>query len=231
MSSFGVKYLLSHNKSISKEKVEVCPNSIRPVFDTPKENSCAIRVKYNIPEDSCVFIFSGNLGIGHGLHFLIEAIQQLSRYKKAFFLLGGSGTHYDYLKGKLEELSPDNALLYSRLPREEFEELMITSDVGLILLYKYTSPQFPSRLLSYLEYSKPVLCAINKETDMGIIVETSGCGKYVIHGDMEGFISSIKYFAENAEERRLMGNNARKLLLDHYTAKQSYEIIIKHFIE
>ena len=96
-------------------------------------------------------------------------------------------------------------------------------------MYKYTSPQFPSRLLSYLEYSKPVLCAVNKYTDIGDVVENAGCGISVSHGDMDEFINAVKFFAENSDKRNIMGENARKLLLDEYTVSKSYDIIMTHF--
>ena len=230
MSPLGVEYILSKNKYISESKVEVCPNCIRPVYETIKVDSAGIRQKYNIPSDACVFIFSGNLGIGHGLAFLVDAIKELADYKKAFFIIGGSGTQFKFLQENLKDYTNKNFLLYDWLPREDFVRILATSDVGLILLYKYTVPQFPSRLLSYLEYSKPVLCAVNKETDIGSIVEASGCGISIIHGNMKEFIKSIKYFSENTKERLIMGEKSRKLLLENYTAKHGYEIIMQHFL-
>lgn len=229
MSPKGRDYLLSENKFLEKTKVEVCPNSISPTSENEIPGTNDIREKYNIPADACVFIFSGNLGIGHGLHFLVEVIHALKDYRKAYFIIGGAGTQYNYLKKRFAENPPDNAFLYNWLPREDFEQILMTSDVGLILLYKYTSPQFPSRLLSYLDYSKPALCAINPETDMGEIVEAAKCGKYVSHGDKEAFIDAVKYFSEHPEDRIKMGKNGRNLLLNNYTSNHSYQIIAEHF--
>jgi len=115
------------------------------------------------------------------------------------------------------------------LPREDYEKILSTSDVGLILLYKYTNPQFPSRLLSYLDYFKPALCAITPDTDMGMIVERENCGKAVLHGDKEAFINAVKFFSENPIERQEMGKNGRALLLKMYTVSHSYRTIINHF--
>lgn len=229
MSPMGAKYILSKNTFLNKDKVEVCPNSIRPVSNPTKGSGTAIREKYHIPEDACVFIFSGNLGVGHGLHFLVDAIKQLSSYSKAFFVIGGSGTQHAYLEKKFNELKPENAFLYNWLPRDDFNDLMATSDVGLILLYKYTSPQFPSRLLSYLEYSKASLCAVNDKTDIGTIVEESGSGLYVHHGDMDAFVNAVKLLSENKSEREKMGKNGYKLIMNNYTVRHSYEIIMNHF--
>ena len=229
MSPLGAEYILAKNSFIPEHKVEVNPNSIRPAEAISRPNGHKIRDKYGIPRDACVFIFSGNLGIGHGLHFLLEAIKALSDYPNAYFVIGGSGTHYTYLEKQLKTFASANVFLYSWLPREDFTEILATSDVGLIFLYRYTSPQFPSRILSYFEYSKPALCAINKETDIGSIVEEEGCGRTMLHGDLPGFIDAVKFFTEQADERKAMGEKGRDLLMDRYTASHSYEIIMNHF--
>ncbi|MEA3462745.1 MAG: glycosyltransferase family 4 protein [Bacteroidota bacterium] len=229
MSLEGAKYILAKNRFLPAAKVEVNPNSIRPGKELSTLPGHEIRDKYGIPRDACVFIFSGNLGVGHGLHFVADAIEALANYPEAYFVIGGSGTQYQYLEKRLAEHSAGNALLYSWLPREDFEQLLATSDVGLIFLYRYTSPQFPSRLLSYLEYSKPVLCAVNKETDIGSIVEEAGCGKSVLHGEHAAFIEAVKFFSEHPEKHRIMGQKGRELLMDNYTVTHSYEIIMNHF--
>ena len=229
MSPLGAKYLRSKNSFLPEHRVEVCPNSIRPAEMPGVKAGHEIRDKYKIPRDACVFIFSGNLGVGHGLHFLVEAIKTLKDYPGAYFVIGGSGTHYNYLESKLSEASPGNVFLYSWLPREDFEQILATSDVGMIFLYRYTSPQFPSRLLSYFEYSKPVLCAVNKETDIGAIVEEENCGSSVNHGDLDSFVAAVKYFSEHSTDRKESGENGRKLQMDRYTVGHSYEIIMNHF--
>lgn len=229
MSPMGVEYILAKNSYLSADKVEVCPNSIRPTVSSKEVCKKEIRKRYGIPQDACVFIFSGNLGRGHGLGFLVEAIRSLSDYESAFFLIGGSGTHYSYLEESFK-MHSGNVLLYSRLPADEFDCLMNTSDVGLILLDRsYSVPQFPSRLLTYLDRAKPVLCAVNPGTDIGKIIETNNCGLSTIHGDLDTFIRFVMYLSENREERLTMGQNGRALLEREYTARCSYSIIMNHF--
>ena len=55
-------------------------------------------------------------------------------------------------------------------------------DVGLIFLDKrFTIPNFPSRLLSYMQASMPVLAATDVNTDIGKVIEEGesdiGCEK------------------------------------------------------
>ena len=231
MSPMNREYLLLKNKFLLSSKVEVCPNSIRPSTVQINSNVDKTRKKYGIPVDACVFILSGNLAKGHGLGFLIDAIIHLSDYSKAFFIIGGAGTHMKLVKNSFRNYSCNNVFIYEWLPQEDFELILRASDVGLILLdKKFSIPQFPSRLLSYLDFEKPVLCAVNKNTDIGSIVKNSNSGKTVIHGDLTSFVNEVKYFSENENARLNMGRNARKLLINNYTAFQSYEIIKQHFI-
>ena len=230
MSQKGVDFLLSKNSFLTEEKLEVCPNSIYPSKKTNDEVSSEIREKYGIPKEACVFIFSGNLGKGHGLGFLVEAIKQLSTYEKAFFLIGGSGTHFKFLQQSFDKLELNNVLLYSWLPEDDFNQIMQTSDVGLVLLdQRYTFPQFPSRLSTYLDNSKAVLCAVDKVTDIGKTVEENGAGISLLHGDFEAFKSAVYQLSENSELRNKMGKNAHKLFHEKYTPDISYNIIINHF--
>jgi len=76
MSAAGVAFVLNKNPWLDAENVEVCPNSASVKGEVmTRDNS--IRQKYNIPECATVFLFSGNIGKGHGVDFLIEAIKML----------------------------------------------------------------------------------------------------------------------------------------------------------
>ncbi|PAU94028.1 glycosyltransferase WbuB [Aliifodinibius salipaludis] len=231
MSPKGVDFILNQHPYLEAGKLEVCPNSISLNGNGIKKNSSiSIREKYGIPNDATVFLFSGNLGLGHGLDYLSETILKMKDYKKAFFMIGGAGTYYSKLKKVFDKENPPNALLYSYLPEEEYKALITTCDVGLILLdSKYTYPQFPSRLLSYLENKMAVLCAVNGETDIGEIVEEYEAGITTIHGDYKSFRSAIERLCEDKQVVKKMGQQAWQLLNEKYEVTHSYQTIVKHF--
>lgn len=67
MSQGNIDYILKHNNYIDKDKVEIFPNAIEPIkkkenIDKDKE----ILNKYNIPEDSTLFVYGGNLETPRG---------------------------------------------------------------------------------------------------------------------------------------------------------------------
>ncbi|WP_158278593.1 glycosyltransferase family 4 protein [Rhodohalobacter mucosus] len=226
MSPLGIDFVLSKNPELDPEKLEVCPNAIR-VKDVNSTKELDIRKKYKIPEDATIYIYSGNISLGHGIEFLGETITDLKGYKKAFFLIGGSGLYFEKIRSQLKKSSVSNALVYDYLPKEDFENLLSICDVGLILLSsKYNYPQFPSRLLSYLHNRMAVLCAVNTSTDIGQIVEENQAGLSVTHGDRKRFIEAIKSMSENTQMLKEMKDNSFHLLNEKYTTDIAYRTIL-----
>lgn len=230
LSNANVEFLLKHNPSISNEIVEVCPNSIEPVdVDISEQEKKEIREKYNLPIDKTIFIYGGNLGKPQGIDFLIECIKANENNKQSFFLIVGSGTEYWKLESFFNEEKPKNAMLRNQLPRNDYELLANTCDVGLIFLDKrFTIPNFPSRLLSYMQASMPVLAATDINTDIGDAIDHGNFGYWCESVDVGKFNQLVNKLCDE-DLRVSLGRNAREYLEGHYSAKNSYEIIIKHF--
>lgn len=229
LSPANVKYILNHNKELTPEKVEECPNSIKP-RGHKRTNPTQIRKKYGVPEESIVFLLGGNLGKPQGVSFLVDVAEEMLDREDVCFLIVGSGTEYSKIEMQIKEQKCSNILLLEKLPKSDYEDLCNASDVGLILLDRsFTIPNFPSRLLSYLDIGMPVVCATDNVCDVGDIVEEWNCGIKTLHGDIDGFVKAVDKLVGDKELRMNMSRNARKLLERKYTAKHSYEIIIKHF--
>ena len=169
MSPANVEYVLKHNPEISKEKVEVFPNCIevQDISLTDKEKK-QIREKYNLPLDKKIFVYGGNLGKPQDIPFVIECLKAERENEKAFFLIVGDGTEFKKLEQYSIDSKQENFKLLKRLPTDEFDRVLASCDVGLIFLdHRFTIPNFPSRLLSYMQDGLPVLACVDKSTDIG----------------------------------------------------------------
>lgn len=226
MSKANVDFVLKHNPEVKSEKVEVNPNSIQPVnFSQTQRQKEAIRSKYGLPLNKKVFVYGGNLGIPQGVDFLIETIEKCDS-ENAFFLVIGNGTQFKKLSKWFENNKPNNALLLSGIEKNQYDNLLNACDIGLIFLNKnFTIPNFPSRLLSYLEMKMPVIAAVDKATDVGEVIENAKCGYSVLAGDIAGMNAVIqKTLVE--DNLKQMGENGYKFLLENYTVDISYNLII-----
>jgi len=89
-----------------------------------------------------------------------------------FTLIVGDGTEYNKIAHFLEIEKISNARLVKSLPKAQYLALLRTMDVGLIFLdHRFTIPNFPSRLLDYLDASLPVIAATDPVTDVGAVLE------------------------------------------------------------
>ena len=230
MSQANVDFILKNNPEIPPEVVEVCPNSIEPQPIVKDEALLTeIRNRYGTPADKTVFIYGGNLGKPQGIDFLIECIRANENNEQVCFLIVGSGTEFSKLKKYFDAEKPKNAKLFSQLPKDDYELLANSCDVGLIFLDKrFTIPNFPSRLLSYMQASMPVLAATDVNTDIGAVIEEGNFGLWCESSDVMEFNKKVHQLCE-PDLRSMMCINARQYLENHYTAEHSYKIIIKHF--
>ncbi|WP_242969945.1 glycosyltransferase family 4 protein [Clostridium chauvoei] len=232
MSDKNKEYLLEHNKELREEKVEVCPNSIDPLpfSKLNLEEKIALRDKYKIPKDALVIVYGGNLGRPQGINFLIEILKANKDNKEVFFLIVGNGTEYNKLKAWFDDNQGINAALYSLLPKADYDNLVKACDIGLILLdNRFTIPNFPSRLLSYMEVGIPVLAATDKNTDVGIVIENGKFGYWCESGNIEAFNTCIKKMITEKESLVDMGIKGREYLENNYTVKHSSDIILNRF--
>jgi glycosyltransferase involved in cell wall biosynthesis len=231
MSPANVKYLIGHNPQITPSKIEVCPNSIKPVNNllTPDQKK-SIRIKYKIPLNSIVFIYGGNLGKPQGLDFFLKVLESNRDPLKAFFVIIGSGTEYSKIKSWFDRNNPANAILLSEMPKNEYDQLVQSCDVGMIFLdIRFTIPNYPSRLLSYLENKMPVIAATDPNTDVGKRAEENSYGFWSMSGDIESINKNIGKFSNNPDLIRGMGEFGYRFLRENYTVENSYKIIMSHF--
>ena len=90
--------------------------------------------------------------------------------------------------------------------------------------YRFTIPNFPSRLLSYLQARLPVLCCTDPNTDVGDVCAEGGFGWKCLSNDVSAFCAAVD--SACAADRRSMGAEGYQYLLEHYTAEDSFHIIM-----
>lgn len=227
MSEANLNYILNHNGSLNKHKIEVNPNSIEPiVINQTEDEKQKIKVKYKLPFSKIIFVYGGNLGKPQGIDFLIETIAS-TRNPNVFFLVVGSGTEYGRINNWFKHNQPKNAILLSGLPKKAYDSLLTVCDVGMIFLHKdFTIPNFPSRLLSYLEMKMPIIAATDVNTDIGIVIEKNKCGYWVQSGNLEGMQLAIDNICKDEKKFLEMKENAWELLNREFTVDHSYGLIM-----
>lgn len=226
MSQANAEYVLRHNPEVSAQKVGICPNAIEIQDVTiPDEQKAEIRQKYGIPLDKKVFVYGGNLGRPQGIPFLMECLKTQVDNPDAFFLVVGDGTEYGKLEAFFQATDAPNMKLLKRLPKEDYDRMVAACDVGMIFLdHRFTIPNFPSRLLAYMQAQLPVLACTDPNTDIGTVIAEGNFGWWCESNSTAAFASCVQD-ALNADLKSA-GMAGYQYLAQHYTAKQAYETIM-----
>ena len=227
MSPANVTYLLKNNMFLEAKKVGICPNVLEPRdIRIAFVEKIKIRKKYRIPVDKTVFVYGGNLGKPQGIPFIIECLKNVEDMNGAFFLIIGDGTEYYRLEKYIKSSKPSNVKLMKYLPVEEYDLIVGSCDVGLIFLdYRFTIPNFPSRILSYMQAGLPILACTDPNTDIGEVIVSGGFGWRCGSNDVVAFKNLVSEATKT--DLSMKGKAAYQYLQSHYSAEKEYKIIME----
>jgi len=185
-----------------------------------------LRQKYALPLGKPIFVYGGNLGRPQGIGFMLECMERVKDRGDCHFLIVGSGTEYPKIQEWMEREKPSNITLFARLPKDDYERLVAACDAGLIFLdHRFTIPNFPSRLLSYLACSLPVVVASDPNCDMGPIAEEAGFGRFCESNDSAAFARIIDDLTSHPEKMKEMGRKGLAFLKANYLTENTYSQI------
>ena len=223
---------MGHNSYINSDKVGICPNSLELVEKRPykeiKDNGKRILEKFGIPTGKPVIIYGGNLGIPQDIPFVIKCLEDNKTREDCHFVVVGSGTFYPMLNEWYKNNQGCNITVLKGLPKDEYDLLVQACHIGLVFLdYRFTFPNYPSRLLSYLEYKMPVICVTDRSCDMGIIASENGFGCYTPSNSVQDFTLAVNKILSS--DIQSMGEKGYEFLKDNYLVDNTYHAIMSHF--
>lgn len=226
MSKANMEYVLEHN-NINKEKVKIAVNGFKPIINNLNEKEKeALRNKYHLPLDKKIFVYGGNLGKPQGIEFMIECLCA-RKDAEEFYLIVGSGTEFDHIKNAVHEFEIENVKVLSKLPKADYENLVKSCDVGLVFLdRRFTIPNFPSRLLSYMQAGIPILSCTDRVSDIGDFIETNKIGVACISESVDNYENAVNIMIDE-KIHNISCEYIQDVLINNFTSKHTYEAIME----
>lgn len=233
MSPRNKDYLLLHNSEIKESKVVINPNSIDFINEQVLRDKNSLIEKYNIPKNAKIFIYGGNLGRPQNIPFIIECLKDNDKKTDRFFIISGKGSDFNLLEKYIKDFKPNNVFLINGLSRKDYDNLVVSCDVGLIFLdYRFTIPNYPSRVLSYMQYKLPVLACIDNSTDIGDDIVRGGFGWKCNSNEIINFTEQVdKVCAMEFMDIEKMGENGASYLVENFSAKTSAKLISEFILD
>lgn len=223
MSPGNKKYLLQENKDIDKSKVHIFRNATYS-NDIQLDQSQEIFRDLNIDSKKISFIYGGNIGLPQGIHNIKKVMARFHEIPNSNLIILGNGTKFEELKQYALSINNKNIHVFDRLPKAQYNQLLKISDIGLIFLdEKFTIPNYPSRLTSYLQLSKPILVSSDVNTDIGTEVVEKEAGLWNLSTNIDQFIKNAKTMVLDENLRLNMARNARKFFDEEFRIENNVE--------
>jgi glycosyltransferase involved in cell wall biosynthesis len=204
------------------------PDEIRPV---PRATN-AFRKQYNL-ENKFLIMYSGNLGLGHDIETLCQAMKRL--YKEgatggggnvdnsgggiAFAFIGG-GRRVDEVRKFVAERGEGmpEPLILPYQPREKLSETLSAADLHLITQGTGTSGIIvPSKYYGILAAGRPSLYIGPADTEIAMSITESHLGTVIPVGDVDGVVNAIRRWQHQSAALPTFESRARTVLRDHFS--------------
>lgn len=203
-------------RGVGEEKRRLLPNGadvelFRPL---PRENEIAAEYPFG---DRLVVMYSGLLGIKHGLETVIETAALLRDREDVVFFLRGEGPRREALEAQVRELDLTNVIFGGERPIEEVPYLLARADVCVtnLLPDAYLEKIVSVKIFEYLACSKPVVGGLRGEGAR--VLEASHGGIAVEPGDAQAMADAVRELLDSPERRAEMGEAGRRYVVEHHS--------------
>lgn len=207
-------------KSVSAERQVYFPNWVdtSQIYPANRENS--FYKKLDIPDDTIIALYSGNMGNKQGLDIIITAARELQSSCKILFVMCGNGSECQRLKNISADIR--NILWLPLQPVDLLNELLNFADIHLLPQSKGVSDiVMPSKLTGILASGRPVIATSDQDTELAKIVH--GKGIVTEPGNVKDFIVAIQELACSKQMRDTLGSAAREYAVNTL----DYNVVMK----
>ena len=191
-------------------RLNVIPNFVDTVAITPQDRMTNYRSELGIG-DQLVVMYAGNVGFSQSLNLVVEAA---AKFPEVAFVVNGDGAARKKLQEDCAELA--NVYFGDYQPIERLSEVLATGDIHLVPLRTgLAAVSVPSKSYSILAAGRPMLAAIDLNTEIPNMLQESGAGIAVEPDNAPAFIEALGRLVNNRDQLSEMGANGRKWVETH----------------
>lgn len=203
------------DKGVGPERVSVLPNWIDTDTVVPVTKKNKLRKEWNVDKDVFVVLYAGTFGRIHGTTILLDVAGQL-REHNILLLLVGQGYDFDMLAKQVESNDHHNVLVKPFVPRNRLSELQALADVSIVLTKSgFGLTSVPSKVLGYMAASRPVLAAVDAQSDTANLISAANAGMVVEPENVAEIVTALIALKDMPEELKQWGRNAREYVTTH----------------
>lgn len=168
-------------------------------------------------DDNINLVFAGNIGEMQSVETIIYAANVIKELTHIIFHIVGDGSSRLICEDLVLELGLVNVIFHGQHPIMEMPRYYEMADAFLVTLKanKNISYTLPNKVQSYMAARKPIIGAIDGETQM--VISEAQCGLCSAAENYVDLASNIKKFAEDRHNHSIYGQNARTYYDNHFS--------------
>lgn len=163
-------------------------------------------------------IYAGLHGLAQGLDQIITAASSLNNHANIGFILIGDGPEKPDLVNQVLNSGINNVTFLDPMPKSQIPDALASADILIVPLKIQLTGAVPSKLYEGMAAGKPII--LIAESEAAEIVHNADCGIVVKPGDIEALTSAILHLSANSEERKRLGINGRKAVIEIYDRRK-----------
>jgi glycosyltransferase involved in cell wall biosynthesis len=203
--------LFAARLSDGARRLRIIPNwaDVGDIVPTPvAENSLLKSLQL---DNRFVLGYAGNMGRVHDIQTLIEAAHLLrDAVPDAHLLFVGNGAKEGDVKAAAA-LPGSNITIVGPMSREEQPIFLNACHVSIMSLARgMAGIGVPSRLYNALAAGRPVLAAVDRESEPARVIREEDVGIHVDSGDTAALVAAVARLREDAAFREAAGRRARE---------------------
>ena len=193
-----------------RDRVRVIPNFVDTEAIVPRSRNTAYRTELGIG-DQVVVMYAGNVGYSQSLDIVVEVARAMP---SVVFVINGDGSARKSLESSARGLA--NVKFADYQPIERLSEVLATGDIHLVPLRSgLARVSVPSKTYSIMASSRPVIAAIDPDTEIPRLLERSGAGVSVAPDDADALRAAITKLVDAPTVRESLGKNGREWVERH----------------
>jgi colanic acid biosynthesis glycosyl transferase WcaI len=196
-------------------RLHVIPNFVDTSAIVPGDRMTNYRRELGI-DDRVIVMYAGNVGFSQSLELVLAAAKSLPSIA---FVINGDGAARKSLQDKAKNENIDNVHFADYQPIERLSEVLASGDIHVVPLKTgLASVSVPSKMYSILSAGRPVLAAIDSNTEIPRTLAESGAGIAVAPDNEADFISALQILISDGVKRDEMGALGRTWVEHHASA-------------
>jgi colanic acid biosynthesis glycosyl transferase WcaI len=205
------------SKRVPEHKLRVIPNFADTGSISPQPKDNAFSREHGL-HDRFVAMYAGNVGLSQGLEVLLEAAEKLQDLADLRVLIVGNGAAKAALESRVAEMALQNVVMLPFQPREVLAQMYACADVSLVVLRKGIGAEsVPSKAYTIMASGRPMVAAVDAETETRWLIDAAGCGLGVEPEDPVALAAAIRQLYQDPAARARMGEDGREYVLANHT--------------